>query len=131
MSRIHSCQVESFPNYFPLWFFSLGSLMYQPLIHELLLSKSSSSFLHHWVIKKDVSVLHFLCFLVHFLSCINLILAVLHVPRILNPWHPLGTPAQFFPLDSLLFSNLDRLSFFLSSLRFMGSKACPFVGSRL
>ena len=89
------------------------------------------SFLHHWVIEKDISFLHFLCFLVHFLSCLNLILAVLHDLRILNPWHPLGTPAQFFPLDSLWFSNLDRLSFFLSSLRFMGSKACPFVGSRL
>ena len=44
------------------------------------------SFLHHWVIEKDIFVLRFLCFLVHFLSCLNIILTVLHDLRIPNPW---------------------------------------------
>ena len=40
---IPSCWVDSLPNYFPSWFFILGSPRYQPLVHELLVSKLSSS----------------------------------------------------------------------------------------
>ena len=51
------CQVESLPSYFPSWFFFLGSLRYQPLAHELLISKIFGSFLHHWVANRDVPIL--------------------------------------------------------------------------
>ena len=44
---ILSCQVESLSNY----------LRYRPLAHELLASKLSGSFLHHWVVDRDVPVL--------------------------------------------------------------------------
>ena len=53
---IHSRQVESLPSYFPSWFFILGSSRYQPLAHELLVSKLSGFFLHHWVADRDVSI---------------------------------------------------------------------------
>ena len=33
VSRFPLCQVESFPNHFPSWFFFLSSLKYQPFIH--------------------------------------------------------------------------------------------------
>ena len=56
----------------------------------------SDSLLHHWVLEKDISVLHFLYFVVPLLSCLNPTLAVLHVPRIPGLWQPLGIPAQFF-----------------------------------
>ena len=99
---IPSCQVESLPSYCPSWFFFLGSLRYQPLVHELLVSKLSSSFLHHWVADRDVSVLIPCVFLALLLSCLNLILALLHVPKISSPWLSLGILAQFLPLDSLV-----------------------------
>ena len=53
---ISSCQVESLPSYFPSWFFFLSSSRYQPFTHELLVSKLSSSFLHHGVADRDVSI---------------------------------------------------------------------------
>ena len=56
----------------------------------------SDSLLHHWVLEKDIFVLHFLYFVVPLLSCLNPILAVLHYLRIPNLWQPLGIPAQFF-----------------------------------
>ena len=99
---IHSCQVKSRPSYFPSWFFILGSSRYQPITHELLVSKLSSSFLHHWVADRDVSVLVPCVFLALLLSCLNLILALLHVPKISSPWQSLGISAQFLPLDSLV-----------------------------
>ena len=99
---IPSCQVESLPSYCPSWFFFLGSLRYQPLVHELLVSKLSSSFLHHWVADRDVSVLVPCVFLALLLICLNLILALLHVSKISSPWLSLGILAQFLPLDSLV-----------------------------
>ena len=80
----------------------MGSPRYQPLIHELLVLKLSNSFLHHWVADKDVYVLHSLCFLALLLSCLNLILALLHVLRTPSSWQSLGIPAKFLPLDSLV-----------------------------
>ena len=64
----------------------LDSLRYQPLVHELLVPKHSGSFLHHWVADKDIFVLRSLCFLAFFLSCLNLILTLLHIPRISSSW---------------------------------------------
>ena len=52
--------------------------------------------MHHWVLEKDVSILHFSYFVVPFLSCLNLILAMLHVSRIPSLWQSLGIPTQFF-----------------------------------
>ena len=54
---IPSCQIESLPSCFPSWFFILGSSRYQPLAHELLFSKLSGSFLHHWMADRNVSIL--------------------------------------------------------------------------
>ena len=67
-------------------------------------------------------------FLGALLNFLPLILPVLHAPRILSPWQPLGIPGQFLPMDSFFSSsNLGGLGLFLSSLCFMGSKACPFM----
>ena len=55
----------------------------------------SNSFLHHWVADKGVSVLRSLCFWALLLSCLNLILALLHVPRTPSSWQSFGIPAQF------------------------------------
>ena len=60
------------------------------LVHELLVPKLSSSFLHHWVADKNVSVRHSLCFLTLLLSYLNLILALLYVPKTLSSWQSLG-----------------------------------------
>ena len=60
------------------------------LVHELLVPKLSSSFLHHWVADKDVYVRHSLCFLTLLLSCLNLILALLYVPKTPSSWQSLG-----------------------------------------
>ena len=89
-------------SYFPSWFFFLGSPRYQLFVHELLVSKLSGSFLHHWVADRDVSVLIPCVFLALLLSYLNLILALLHVPRIPSPWQSLGIPGQFLPLGSLV-----------------------------
>ena len=56
----------------------------------------SDSLLHHWVLEKDISVLHFLYFVVPLLSCLNPTVAVLHYLRIPGLWQPLGIPVQFF-----------------------------------
>ena len=50
------------------WFSFLGSPRYQPLVHKLLVHKSSDSFLHHWVADRDIFVL---------VPCVS--------------WHPLWT----------------------------------------
>ena len=70
------------PSHFSSWFLFLGSPRYQPLVHELLVSKPSDSFLHHWVADRDISIL-IPCVSWHpFLNCLNPTLALLHVPRI-------------------------------------------------
>ena len=97
-----SARLKVFPSYFPSWFFFLGSSRYQPFVHELLVPKLSNSFLHHWVADKDVSVLRSLCFWALLLSCLNLILALLHVPRTSSSWQSLGILAQFLSLESIL-----------------------------
>ena len=102
VSWFHPCQLESFLSYFLSWFFFLDSSRYQPLVHELLVSKLSGSFLHHVVADKDVFVLCSLCFLALLLSYLNLILALLHDPRTLSSRQSLSIPAQFLPLDSLV-----------------------------
>ena len=98
----HPCQVESFPNYFPLWFFFLGSPRYQPFVHDLLVPSSLIPFcIIGWLIKMYMffAPCVFWAFL---LSCLNLILALLHFPKTPGFWQSLGILAQFLSLDSLL-----------------------------
>ena len=44
MSWFFLCQIESFPNYFPSWFFLLGSPRYHPFVHKLLVPSFLSLF---------------------------------------------------------------------------------------
>ena len=99
---ISSCQVESLPSYFPSWFFFLSSPRYQPFTHELLVSKLSSSFLHHGVADRDVSI---------FVPCVSwhsfwvvLISSWLGCTSrgFRAPWQSLDILAQFLPLDYLV-----------------------------
>ena len=77
----------------------------------------SDSLLHQWVLEKDISVLHFLYFVVPFLSCLNPTVAVLHYLRIPGVWQPLGIPALWQPLgipaQFFLWIVLDFLMAFL------------------
>ena len=101
VSWFHPCQLESFLSYFLSWFFFLDSSRYQPLVHELLVSKPSDSFLHHWVADRDISILIPFVSWHPFLNCLNLTLALLHVLRISSSWQSPGIQAQFSPLGFL------------------------------
>ena len=76
--------------------------------------------------EKDISPLHFLCFLAFPLSCLIPILTVLHVLGIPSLWQPLGIPTQLFTLVFLQSSDLGLFFLFLPSF-LIGFKACPFM----
>ena len=89
----HLCQVESFPNYFPSWFFFLGSPRYQPFVHELLVP---SSLIPFYIIGRLIKMYLFFVpcvFWAFLLSCLNLIPALLHVLRTPSFWQSLGISA--------------------------------------
>ena len=102
VSWFHLCRVESFSNYFPLWFFFLGSSRYLPFVHELLIPSSLIPFcIIEWLIKMYLFFIPCV-FWALLLSCLNLIPVLLHVPRTPDFWQSLDIPAQFLSLDSLL-----------------------------
>ena len=119
---IPSCWVDSLPNYFPSWFFILGSPRYQPLVHELLVSKLSSSLIGMYLFS-------FLVFLgtPFYLSWSHPGFVArpkdpepLAIPGYPSPVFTIGLPSDFLTLVGW--------AFFSSSLCFMNSKAYLFVG---
>ena len=119
---IPSCWVDSLPNYFPSWFFILGSPRYQPLVHELLVSKLSSSLIGMYLFS-------FLVFLgtLFYLSWSHPGFVArpkdpepLAIPGYPSPVFTIGLPSDFLTLVGW--------AFFSSSLCFMNSKAYLFVG---
>ena len=106
------------------WFFFLCSPRYQPLLHELLVSKPSDSFfcIIRWLIGT-----YLFSFLGTPLNYLNLTLALLHNLRIPGSWQSPGILAHFLPLGSPAIYWPWQAGLFFS-LRFISSKAYPLMG---
>ena len=87
-----------------------------------------SIFLHHWVADRDIYVL-IPCISWHApLTCLNLLLTLLHVPRIPCPWDSPSILAQFFSWAPQRFSwHFEGWAGLLSSFCFMRPEACLFL----